>query len=135
MLVPSAAKMAYHARRHYMRKLFRETGSWKVNNPGFKESWLKAFVERIEERFKEARAAAVTAAPEGSSVALVRLNGALVKVRKYVDDKFSSKRNVSALNSLRANHRVGAAMGRAAADSMPIGRRGVTSSPARKELR
>jgi hypothetical protein len=93
---------------------------------------LNAFLDRINERMNEARAEAVKAAavdvPGGESTALVRLNGALVKVQKYIDDKFAgrNKRGVSALYTGRSTNAEGAARGRAAADSLNIGRKAVT---------
>lgn len=109
---------------------FKKT--WTAREPGFKESWLTAFIQRIAERFDEARQAAVAEAPEGASVALVRLDGALVKVKTYIDDKFKKRRGASPLSGLTANHSVGVARGRAAANAMTIGRRGVTTSTTRQ---
>jgi hypothetical protein len=73
---------------------------------------------------------------EGSeSVALIRLNGALVKARKYVDDKFSGKkRNASSLTSSYRKNAEGSARGRAAADKMVIGRKGVAGGKGTRGL-
>lgn len=87
---------------------------------------------RVAERFAESRKAAVAEAvvdlPLGSeSQALMRLDGALVKVTKYIDDKFSGKRkSLHALSTGRSTNAEGRRQGREAADAMPIGRRGVT---------
>lgn len=127
ILVPAADKMATTARNSYDYECRR-----KQNNPqgamGFREAWLSGFLTRINERFSEAREAAVVAAPEGTSTALIRLEGALIKARKYTDDKFKSKRRTPSLNGLNDRHPEGRARGRSAADAMVLGRRGVTGA-------
>jgi hypothetical protein len=124
-LVVAASRMCEKEYRTYRWKLYNEGGSTTAAR-GFNESWMSAFLKRIEERFNEARQAAVTEAPGGSSVALIRLDGALVKVRKYIDDKFASKKGLSSLSQPMGNNAAGRASGTAAANAMPIGRRGVT---------
>ncbi len=103
---------------------------------GFRESWLAAFIERIDERMQEARREAVAAAPEGTSQALVRLDGALLKVRSYMDMRFFHKKRkyVSALNGGNSSHTEGRARGRAAADRIAIGRRGITGAKSTRGL-
>jgi hypothetical protein len=134
-LVPAAAKMAHKEYCDYWWDCRDRLGNSKLAG-GFKGAWLDAFVQRIAERFEEARAAAVKEAdatlPVGSnSTALVRLNGALVRVNKYIDDKFKSKSAASSLKYNASANSEGSRRGRAAADKMVIGRRGVTggSSP------
>lgn len=134
-LVPAAEKMSLAARHIYWREM-----RVKYNVPanksisgikemfGFREAWLDSFIRRIGERFDEARSAAVAEAPIGSTQALIRLDGALIKTRKYIDDKFTSKRRVAALNSRGTNHSEGRERGRAAADQMAIGRKGVAGN-------
>lgn len=136
-LVPAAATMASDAYIQYRKDTPPLPGTQKrPGTYGFVEAWLSAFVERINERFTEARLAAVAAAvadaPGSESQALVRLNGALAKVNKYIDDKFSGRKSsASALSGGRSTNSEGHARGRAAADKMVIGRRGVTGSSAR----
>lgn len=125
-LVPVAAALGLREYRTFRYECLKRDGHKRAAN-GFLEAWLSAFLARIEERFTEARQAAVTAAPEGTSVALVRLSGALRKVDQYIDNKFKRKRSASPLDRLRVRNAEGAARGRAAADRMTIGRRGVTS--------
>lgn len=134
-LVPAADAMSEKARWDYRYELRRQAGvksgeRWSGVREiiGFREAWLDAFINRIGERFDEARQAVVVAAPEGTSTALMRLDGALRKAQQYVDDKFaSSKRRVAALNSTGRFHAEGRNQGRAAADRMTIGRKGVTA--------
>jgi hypothetical protein len=65
--------------------------------------------------------------PGSESTALIRLNGALQKVNDYIDHRFGKKRTyANPLNGGAAFHAQGNAAGRAAADRMPIGRKGVT---------
>lgn len=133
-LVPAARKMCEKAYHEYGMEGAID-GKWKARMPGFNESWLHEFITRIAERFDEARKAAVAAAPEGTSVALVRLDGALVKVNAYIDDKFKKRRgSVGALTGLRTRNAEGAKRGRAAADRIAIGRRGVSGGP-QKQLK
>jgi len=138
-LVPIANAMSIKEKYKYGHECYARDGHWKGVN-GFREAWLDAFVKRIAERFDEARAAAVAAAvvdlPAGSeSQALMRLDGALVKVQRYIDNKFKAKRgSASALRSGRSTNEEGSRRGRAAADSMTIGRKGVTGAVARKLL-
>lgn len=137
-LVPIAARMSYIEYRKFRRATKPVNGKYaRPATHGFVEAWLNAFVDRIEERLVEARNAAVSEIakdmPGAESQALIRLSGALRKVEQYIDDKFKSRRRsgVAALSSGRSSNSEGAARGRAAADAMPIGRRGVTggSSP------
>lgn len=135
-LVPAATAMSAKERSKYAYECYTRDGHWRGVN-GFTEAWLDAFIARIGERFQEARTAAVAEVPVGSETqALVRLNGALVKVQKYMDDKFSSRRRsgLAALSSGRSTHAEGRARGRAAADKMTIGRRGVTGGASPRGL-
>jgi hypothetical protein len=76
----------------------------------------------------------VAAAPApvagGTSTALIRLDGAMTRVQNYIDDKFSHRRGSKTLSSLHSrarNNDAGRERGRAAADAMAIGRRGMTN--------
>lgn len=141
ILVPAADRMAQLEHWRYAAQCDRAGHASKAN--GFRAAWLAAFVLRVAERLEEMKAAAVKEAealrptvPGGESTALVRLNGALVKVQTYIDDKFKSKK--SSIGSLAARHSdnsAGRAAGRAAADRMPIGRRGVAGGSARGLLK
>jgi len=126
VLVPAAERLATKAYDDYWKEL-RRTGQSVTKARGFRSTWLTAFVERIGERFDEARKAAVAVAPEGTSTALVRLAGALQKAQRYVDDKFAGRRRAAGLYKMNYSHADGLARGRAAADGMAIGRRGVGS--------
>lgn len=137
-LVRAAAEIAHKEYCDYWWECRDVKGNSKLAS-GFKASWLTAFIKRIDERFEEARKAAVaehvTNIPGSESVALIRLNGALVKVTKYIDDKFSGKkRSASSLTSSYRQNAEGKARGRAAADRMVIGRRGVAGGSGPKGL-
>lgn len=133
-LVPAASRMSYIEYRRFRHSVKPINGKYsRPETHGFIEAWLDAFIGRITERFDEARKAAVAEAvvdvPGAESQALIRLDGALVKVRKYIDDKFAARRRSGAyaLSTGRSSNAEGRARGRAAADSMVIGRRGVTA--------
>jgi hypothetical protein len=124
------------ADKEYLRYFYRKQAEGRVEAArGFRAAWLDAFVSRVEERLEAERDAAVKKAaadvPGGESVALMRIDGALAKVAAYMDDKFKRKaRHAARLNGGRAGHVDGRAWGRAAADRMPIGRRGVETGAA-----
>jgi len=136
-LVPPVKKMSLRDYEAFMRVCIKEGRRHELH--GFMGSWLHSFMERLSQRFDEARKAAVAAAapgiPGGESTAMVRLDGALAKVKKHIDDRFSRKRKyASALNSPYGHHEEGRAKGLAAANSMVIGRRGVTGERSPKLL-
>lgn len=133
-LLPCVKRMAWsdyrvHARLHGTQA-----------SKGFVGAWTAAFVSRIAERFESARQAAVAKhvpvdVPGAQSTALLRLDGQLVKVKQYIDHKFAKKsRYASALYAHYSRHDGGSAMGRAAADKVTIGRKGVTGGRAPKLL-
>lgn len=147
-LVPSVIKMSEQARREFRNECRRKCNYTKMDGfpeaYGYREAWINAFVRRISERFQEAREAAVREAeerlraegaeilPGAESLALVRLNGAMAKVNRYIDDKFKSKcGRAGSLSGKYRNNEAGAAAGRAAADRMAIGRKAVTSAATR----
>lgn len=140
-MVPLIAKMSKQAEVKY----WRETGCGRGRENkalGYRNSWINAFVQRIWERFAEARRTAVAEAVAkqalSNETALIRLDGALVKVRKYIEDKFghhrSAARYANALGRRAGSHAAGREAGRAAADSITLGRRGVTGSVGPKKL-
>lgn len=149
ILVPAAEKMSLKARHDHRVELRKRYGiepgkaiPRSIGEAfGFREAWLDAFVNRISERMAEARQAAVreavdlSDAPDAESQALIRLDGAVVKVRKYIDDRFAGRRRAAQSLTRRAGwNSAGRAAGRAAADAMPIGRRGVTAGSGPKGL-
>ena len=107
-LVPVAIALCDNAYRDYGMESIAEHGKWKARAPGFREAWMNAFINRIAERFEAARTAAVAEAPEGTSTGLMRLNGAMQKVHRYVDDRFKGRRgSVGALGALRSRNSAG----------------------------
>lgn len=137
-LVPAVETMATHEYWRFRAPL-KGKGNDESATHGFKSSWITAFIQRVDERFEIERKAAVKNAaadvPGAESMALIRLSGALAKVNKYVDDKFSGRSGgVNALATTRISNAEGAARGRAAADRLPIGRRGVEGGKGVKGL-
>jgi len=130
-LVPVIDKLSDVEYYAFLGKCQREGNSSRAH--GYRPAWLKAFVLRIEERFKEARQAAIYESPTSESTALMRLNGALQKVNRYIDDKFSGhRRTASALAAKVRYHAEGRAAGRAAADRVALGRRGLEGGVAKQ---
>jgi hypothetical protein len=133
-LVRAATKLSNDA----WVKEWRSHGG-KMIERGFRPSWLDGFIMRISERFEIARKAAVAeheaaraaklrpVAPGEESTALIRLNGAMTKVQKYVDDRFGGGRGrpASYIQGRRGGNSRGLAAGKAAADAMPIGQKSV----------
>lgn len=132
-LVRAASDMCDQAYHEYGMESVAEIGRWKARDRGFREAWFTAFVVRINERLKAARTAAVAAVPEKDrGTALMRLEGALVKAQRYVDDKFKARRSTPSLDLYNNGHSAGRERGRAAADSLPLGRRGVTGEETKR---
>lgn len=126
-LVPAAKKLCAQAYQQYGMEDSPD-GKWRAREPGFNESWMSAFILRISERFDEARKTAITEIEVGGTTqALIRLGGALIKAQQYIDDKF--KGTAAPLQRIHGNHGEGRARGRAAADAITIGRRGVSAAP------
>jgi hypothetical protein len=129
VLVAAAEKIADQEWvAHY--RLCEKTGN-KGAARGFRQSWLRAFVRRIGERFDAELKSALfmIADPDstGTSTALMRLDGAMIKVQEYIDNKFRGvkKRAADALNGYREHNVAGQAWGYAAADRMSLGRKGI----------
>ena len=143
-IVPLAAKMSYTEYRAFRRSIKPINGKYeRPETHGFIEAWLYAFTKRIAERFDDARKQAVAditqqeGLPLGSeSQALIRLDGAMTRVRTYIDDKFKSSRSrgAHALSSGRSSNAEGARRGTAAANAMTLGRKGLTSSKSSTKL-
>jgi hypothetical protein len=137
-MVPAISTMSKKAEVHY----WKATGSGRGKDNkarGYRAAWIDAFVVRLWERFdevrKEALAAQVRDRGISNEVGLMRLEGAVVKVRKYIDDKFSGRKGgAGTLNYRFRNHAEGREAGRAAADSVNLGKRGINSVMANKAL-
>jgi hypothetical protein len=137
-MVPAVEKMSKKAEVKY----WHETGCGRgIHNKakGYRAAWIDSFIARIWARFREAREAAVAeaAAMHGTSTetGLMRLDGALTKVKKYIEHKFAHRAGSSragVLNYRSRNHEQGRADGRAAADSITLGRRGVTGGASKQ---
>lgn len=130
MLVPLARNLSYAE----FQKFKRENKGNPRAVDGFRASWLNAFTSRIEQRLAEQKADAVRVdterraargEAEPSTGALLRLGGALARVDRYIDDQFKRRRAVAHLRDRGEYNATGAARGKAAADAMPIGRKGV----------
>jgi len=139
-MVPAVEKMSKQAELKY----WHETGCGRgVNNKakGYRAAWIDAFIKRIWERFAEARRAAVAeaAAMHGTSneTGLIRLDGALLKVKSYIENKFNTSRAARHAGALRRNssqNAAGHAAGRDAADNISLGKRGLTGGNTRKQI-
>ena len=134
-MVPAVSRMSKYAETAYWKST--GCGRGKDNKAlGYRASWISAFLRRIMERFEESRRAAVAECPS-ESTALMRLDGALIKVRKYIDDKFSHRAAASRIGAVHhrsRNHADGMAHGRSAADKITLGQRGISGAADRKRL-
>lgn len=139
-MVPLISKMSKSAEIAYWK--FTGCGRGRENKAlGYRSAWIDAFITRIWERFAEARKAAVTEYVQSGGgtqeQGLIRLDGQLEKVRKFIEDKFSHRRAASragVLNYRSRNHTDGRAAGRSAADSITLGRRGLTGNSSNRKL-
>lgn len=105
-----------------------ECGGQHLKSGNYRASWLTGFIERIAERFEEARRVEVQASGN-SSMALIRLDKALVRAADYVKEKYTRKG--PAVIGLSGGSADGEAAGRAAADRMALNK-GLTTSGSRQ---
>ncbi|TXH18554.1 MAG: M48 family peptidase [Hyphomicrobiaceae bacterium] len=137
-MVPAISSMSKKAELSYWRST--GCGRGKENKArGYRAAWIDAFVVRLWERFdavrKEALAAQVAERGISNEVGLMRLEGAVMKVRQYVNDKFAGRKGgAGSLNHRFRDHAEGRAAGRAAADSVNLGKRGINSVMANKQI-
>lgn len=134
VLVAAAEKIADTEWTAHYRLCEKEGDTKKAR--GFRQSWLRAFVRRISERFEEELKSALrTSILETGSTgtALMRIDNSMIKVQTYIDDKFKGKkkRKADPLNGYKDHNSEGAVWGRAAADRMTLGRRGIEPPPVR----
>jgi hypothetical protein len=118
VLAASADRMSKDARNVYWREN-RDEPDFEAGN--FRAAWINGFVGRIAERFREARQAEVRATGNAST-ALIRLDQALVRSQSYVKERYTGK--ASAVH-MAGGCSEGRAAGRAAADGIALGRKGV----------
>ncbi|MFI5222847.1 MAG: hypothetical protein ACHQX3_01170 [Nitrospirales bacterium] len=136
-MVPAVDKMAdveYYA--FYNRMAAAGRGA---EARGYRKGWLDAFVTRIGQRFQEEREAAIQRAHVDnampSSTSLMRISGSMTRVREYIDNKFASRRKTYVGEvKFRHNHAAGQRDGKAAADRINLGRRGVAGGGSRGQL-
>lgn len=126
VLAGAADRMSKEARDEYWR-LHRDEPDFESGN--FRAAWLQGFIERIAERFREALAAEVKAAPAGESQALMRVNTALTRAKDYVAEKYKKSTPAAHMGSGISK---GYHEGRKAADKITLGQKSVgTSTPKR----
>jgi hypothetical protein len=121
VLASAADRMSMKAREDWWKD---ECGGQHLESGGFRASWLSGFIGRIGERFREARKVEVAQAVN-SSTALMRLDNALTRVSKHIGEKYKSKVRAA---STGGNSAAGYRAGRAAADQMKLGQKGVGTS-------
>ena len=121
VLVRSADQMSMKARHDWWKEVH---GGVHVKSGNFRAAWLLGFIERISERFAEVRRTEVKAAAN-SSTALMCINKALTRANSYVAEKY--KRNAGRVH-LQTGNWEGQKRGRAAADKIAIGQKGVGSN-------
>jgi hypothetical protein len=121
VLCAAADRMSFAAREQWWRD---ECGGQHLESNGFRGAWLTGFVQRINERFKEARKVEV-AATGNATQALMKLDSALVRAQKHVDERYKSRTPAA---SMGGANRQGYEAGRKAADAMKLGQKGVGSS-------
>jgi hypothetical protein len=129
VLVRAADRMSMAARVEWWKK---ECGGKHLASGNYRAAWLHGFIERIAERFREARRAEVQATGDAGT-ALIRLDQALVRARDYVKVKYTKKPIEAA--TMRTGNYQGRIDGRAAADKMNVGQRGVGQGSGSRQLK
>jgi hypothetical protein len=128
VLASAADRMSMAAREQWWKN---ECGGRHLSSGNYRAAWLHGFISRIAERFDEARRAEVQATGN-ASMALVKLDGALMRAKDYVSAKFKGKKGIAAA-AVGTGNRDGYGAGRAAADTIAVGRKGITAaSPAQR---
>jgi hypothetical protein len=128
VLTSSADRMSWAAREEWWKE---ECGGQHLESGNFRAAWLHGFVTRIQERFDEARRKEV-AATASSSMALVKLENALVRAQQYVSEKYTGK---TAAAHMGTGNSAGYRAGRQAADNMKLGQKGVTGSSSQRLIK
>lgn len=129
VLCSAADRMSIKARADWWKA---EHGGKHVASGNFRAAWLRGFVLRIAERFAEARRAEVKASQMSESTALVRLNQALVRAQAHIAERY--KRKAPGI-SMKGGNSAGYAAGRAAADQMRLGQKGINAGGAGRMLK
>lgn len=128
VLAAAADRMSIEARGLWWKE---ECGGKHLESGNYRAAWLSGFVGRIAQRFAEVRRAEVRATGNAST-ALIRLDGALVKTQNYISEKY---KKTAAPVSLGTGNRSGRDAGRAAADKIQLGQKGITGTAGQKALR
>lgn len=137
MMVPFIDKQSKQAELEYWYATGRGRG--KENKAaGYRAAWIEGFVTRLWERFEEVRKESLAKAQAEFNLStekgLMRLNGSLLKVQNYINDKFKHVKTASSLRERFSDHADGRSAGRSAADKINLGKRGVNAPTERKQL-
>jgi hypothetical protein len=97
---------------------------------GYRAAWLSGFVNRMEQRFREAQMGAFATVAPG--VGLMRVNQSLAKAQDYLDGKKTKTSPAARMDN--SWNRAGREDGKAAANAIPLDRRGVGSSNPTKKI-
>lgn len=116
VLASSADRMSMAAREQWWKE---ECGGVHLKSGNYRAAWLTGFIERIAERFAEARRKEVQATGN-SGMALIRLDQALVRAADYIKDNYKKKGPKAAQLGMGSDD--GYDAGRAAADRMSLGK-------------
>ncbi len=114
VLAAAADRMSMAAREQWWKE---HCGGQHLRSGNFRAAWLHGFVVRIDERFAAARRAEVKATGNVST-ALITLDKALTRAKKYVAEKYKGKSTAAA--SMGTGSMTGYLAGRAAADKVAL---------------
>lgn len=124
-LVNAAVKMSKDARDAYWREN-RKRDDFEAGN--FRAAWLGGFIARISERFDEAKRQEVAAA-DNPGTAMIHLSKALTRAEAHVEKKYKRK---AAVITVGYGCAAGREAGRAAANAIAIGQRGMSGQAAKQ---
>jgi hypothetical protein len=122
-LVAATEKMSWKAYNKMFYGLKNNGGDVREAR-GYRAAWLSSFVNRMEQRFREAQMGAFASVAPG--VGLMRVNQSLAKAQSYLDGKKTKKSAAARMD--HSWNRAGHADGKAAANAVPLDRRGVGGS-------
>jgi hypothetical protein len=127
------------AKEAYERVYHEHNGDTSVTK-GYIGAFKKGFLTQLAARYEEERQRVVTehdaaqAAAGETCTALVRLDGAVQRVDRYIDEKFTGKRRAGAIGGSRRSNDLGLAHGREAANGIALRTNAVHGKAAHKQL-
>jgi len=123
-------RMATSAYNRYCKRVYERDGSMRAAR-GYRQSFIVGFLGRLKQRYDDERKGAVHEAPQGESLAVIRLSGVLTRV----DEFMKGKKELPGTNFRRdQKHVAGYREGIKAADALKLQANAIESQGGHKAL-